>query len=90
METRESWTPCFLCRSLLIEVLLYLMIYIMYLKIYANHIKGSKLWQLSTCSVIALPKYIHVCTLLQTENSMTGGTYMGAVLIQIWLKSMKE
>ena len=47
--------------------------------------KGSKLWQLSTCSVIALLKYIQVF-----ENSMTGRAYIGEVLIHIWLKSMKK
>ena len=28
--------------------------------------------------------------LLQAENSMTDRAYMGEVLIQIWLKSMKK
>ena len=29
-------------------------------------------------------------SLRQAENSMTGRAYMGEVLIQIWLKSMKK
>ena len=28
--------------------------------------------------------------LLRTDNSMTGRAYIGEVLIQIWLKSMKK
>ena len=36
------------------------------------------------------PSQIHSSCLLQTENSMTGGAYMGEVLIQIWLISMKK
>ena len=43
----------------------------------------SKLWQLSTCSVIAFLKN-------QAENSVTGRAYMGEVLIEIWLESMKK
>ena len=54
----------------------------MYLKTYA---KGSKLWQLLACSVIAFLKYIQV-----SENSMTGRAYIGEVLTQVWLKSIKK
>ena len=41
--------------------------------------RGSKLWQLSACSVIIFLK-----CLLQAENSKTGRAYMGEVLIQVW------
>ena len=51
--------------------------------------RGSKLWQLSTCSVIAFLKYIQVFT-YQAESSMTDRAYIEEVLIQIWLKSMKK
>ena len=49
--------------------------------------RGSKLWQLSTCSVITIHTYIQV--LLQAGNSMTGRAHIGEgeVLIQVWLKS---
>ena len=53
-------------------------------------LKGSKLWQLSACSVIAFLKYIQVKCLLQAENSMTGRGWMGEVLIQVWPKSIKK
>ena len=33
--------------------------------------RGSKLWQLSACNVIALLKYINFKCLLQAENNMT-------------------
>ena len=33
---------------------------------------------------------MHSSVLLQAENSMTGRAYMGEVLIQVWLKSMKK
>ena len=46
---------------------------------------GCKLWQLSTCSVVAFHKYIQV--FFQAESSMTGRAYMGEVLTQVWLKS---
>ena len=47
--------------------------------------RGSKLWQLSTCSVIALLKYIQVFT-----SSMTGRAYTGEVLIQILAEIHEE
>ena len=47
--------------------------------------RGSKLWQLLACSVMAFPKYKF---LLEAENSMTGRAYMGEVLTQVWLKSV--
>ena len=44
-----------------------------------------------TCSVKAFLKYSNIFKcLLQAENSVTGRAYMGEVLIQIWLKSMKK
>ena len=52
--------------------------------------RGSKLWQQSTCSVIAFHKYIQVSNLLQAENSMTIRAYTGEVLIQVWLKLINE
>ena len=36
------------------------------------------------------PSQIHSSVLLQAENGMTGGAYIGEVLIQIWLRSMKK
>ena len=37
------------------------------------------------------PSQIHsIKCLLQTDNSMTGRAYIGEVLIQIWLKSIKK
>ena len=48
----------------------------------------SKLWQLSTCSVVAIHKKIPV--FFQAENSMTGRAYLGEVLIQVWLKSITK
>ena len=45
--------------------------------------KGSKLW----CNVIPFHKYIQA--FLQAKNSMTGGVYIGEVLIQAWLKSIE-
>ena len=54
-------------------------------------LRGSKLWQSLACSVIAFLKYIQVFKcLLQAENSMTGRAYMGEVLTQVWLKSVKK
>ena len=47
--------------------------------------RGSKLWQLLACSVMAFFKYIQVA-----ENSMTGRAYTGEVLTQVWLKSVKK
>ena len=52
----------------------------MYLKAYANDMKGSKLWQLSACKVITFHKYIQC--FLQAENRV--------VLIQVWLKSIEK
>ena len=43
--------------------------------------RGSKLWQLSTCNVTAFLKYIQV--FLQGENSMTGSAYMDTSLVKI-------
>ena len=56
--------------------------------LYVNHLLGSKLWQLSTSSVVAFCKYIQV--VFQADSSMTGRTYMGEVLTQVWLKSIKK
>ena len=53
-----------------------------YPKFYANHLK---LWQLSSCSVIAFHKYIQM--FLLAENSMTGRAYMREVLAQVWLQN---
>ena len=37
------------------------------------------------------PSQVHSSVnLLQTDNSMTSKAYIGEVLIQIWLKSMKK
>ena len=41
------------------------------------------------CNVMSFLKYIQVL-ILQAENSMTGRVYMGEVLIQVWLKSIKK
>ena len=54
----------------------------MYLKAYANRLKGSKLWQLLVYSVIAFLKYIQ-----NVEISMIGRAYMGEVLTQVWLRN---
>ena len=48
--------------------------------------RRSKLWQLSACNVMVLT---FQC-LLQAENSLTGRAYMGEVLTQVWLKSVKK
>ena len=50
--------------------------------------RGSKLWKLTTCSVIAFLNAFKY--LLQADNSMTDRAYMGEVLIQIWLKCIKN
>ena len=50
--------------------------------------RGSKLWQLLACSAMAFWNTFKF--LLQAENSMTGRAYMGEVLTQVWLKSVKK
>ena len=47
---------------------------------YANRMKGSKLWQLSACSVMAFSNTFMY--LFQDENNMTSRAYMGEVLTQ--------
>ena len=59
-------------------------IYIDCVSEYANHMKEVQL-MVSTCSVIAFLE-----CLLQPENRVTGRAYMGEVLIQDWLKSIKK
>ena len=58
----------------------------MYLKVYSNHMKGVQVMATINLQCNS-PSQIHS---IQTENSMTGRAYMGEVLIQIWLKSMKK
>ena len=53
----------------------------MHLKVYGNHMKGSKLWQLCI-GLRAFVKHIQV----QAEISMRGRAYNGKVLTQVWLK----
>ena len=48
--------------------------------------RGSKLWKLRISLQCNGPSQTH----LQTENSMTGRAYMGEVLTQVWLKSVKK
>ena len=45
--------------------------------------QGSKLWQLSTCSVIVFLKQFELFISQQAKNSMKGRAYMGEVLIQV-------
>ena len=54
-----------------------------YLKAYANHLKGVQV--IATISLHFL-KYIQC---LLAEISMIGRAYMGEVLTQVWLKSIK-
>ena len=49
---------------------------------------GSKLWQLSTWSVMAFLKYIQVLT--SAENSLTGRAYIGEVLIQTEIHQLRN
>ena len=60
------------------------------MKVYANHLKGVQV--MATINLQCNSPYqIHSCKcLLQTDNSMTSRAYIGEVLIQIWLKSMKK
>ena len=61
----------------------------MYLKAYANHLSGVQLWQLDiNLQCNSHSQYIQC--FLQAENSMTSRAYMGAVLTQVWLKSIKK
>ena len=55
--------------------------------------QGSKLWQLSAFRVIAFLKYIQAFKyLLLAENtcSMTDRAYMGEVMTQVWLQSIRN
>ena len=58
----------------------------MYLKAYANHMKGVQV--MATTNLQCIITFFWC--LLQAENCMTVRAYMGEVLIQVWLKSIKK
>ena len=61
----------------------------MHLKVYANHMKGVQVTEIIYLHCNS-PSQIHLGVYFRLKNSMTGGAYMGDVLKQIWLKSMKK
>ena len=60
----------------------------MYLKAYANHLSGVQVMETISLQCNGLSQ-IH-SSLLQAENSTTGRAYIGEVLTQVWLKSVKK
>ena len=56
----------------------------MYLKVYANYMKGLQA-MLLTCSVITFLKYIQM-----SENNMTGRAYMGEVQLLYVIQVVKN
>ena len=56
-----------------------------YLKFYANHMKGVQVMVTVNLQCNSPSQII-----LQAENGMTGRAYMGEVLIKVWLKSIKK
>ena len=57
----------------------------MYFKAYANHLPGVQV----TATISLQCNGLSQC-LLQAENTMTGRAYIGEVLTQVWLKSVKK
>ena len=60
----------------------------MYLKAYANDLPGVQVMATISLQCNDLSQ-IH-SSLLQAENTMTGRAYIGEVLTQFWLKSIKK
>ena len=60
---------------------------IVYLKAYANHLKGVQVMATISLQCNSLAFSNTFKCLLQAENSMTGRAYMGEVLIQVWLRN---
>ena len=58
------------------------------MKFYANHLKGVQVMATINLQCNSLSQ-IYRCV-LQAENSMTGREYIGEVMIQVWLKSIKR
>ena len=61
-----------------------------YLKVYANHFKGVQVMATFNLQCNSLSQ-IHSSVYFRLKvYSMTGRAYIGEMLIQIWLKSMKK